>query len=342
MASKRRKAIQKFNDFVKDVRQGNFASIYLFLGQEGFLAKQGSNMLIRALLTEADLSWNLAEYDANDQKPGEVVGFLSTLPVLSAKRAAVVSNLHYWKASDTEVLLPLINDMPDYAHLILTATTMDKRTRCYQAINTCGRVIDVEPLETAAAAKWAVERSRSYDLQLAYGGARQLVDLVGPSLWQLDKELEKLSLYKDVNDRVISEDDLLLLTVPSQEVSDTAIFRFVDTLVAGSKAQSIRQLEELLDSGREPLSILAMIARQWRIMALAWEASQSGVSLREVSKNQGIPQFALERALNQSQRIGPQGIRKALAETLKADRDIKKGYHSAPHAVEILVAKLAK
>lgn len=342
MASKGRNAGYGYKELLGDIRRGTYASIYLFLGKEDFLARQGTMALKQALLSEEDYSWNLAEYGPNEVDAGEVVAFLNTLPIFGAKRVAIIEEFHQWKAADIEGLLPLLEEMPDYAHLILIASSIDKRTKCYRTVSSQGQVVDTSPLDASAAATWVMERGQASGLKFSRRVAQQFVSLVGPSLWQLDKDIEKLATYKDEHDTVVTEADINLMAIPSREVADNAIFRFTDALVAGARAESMGLLQGLLLSGREPLSILAMIARQWRIIAFAWEASAHGIGIGEISKELGVPNFAVQRALSQGQRIGPAGIRRALRATLTADREIKSGYHLAPRALEILVVRLTE
>ena len=342
MASKARQAGYGYKELLADIKRGSYASIYLFLGEEEFLAAQGVTALKKALLQQDDYSWNLAEFGGKEIDADEVVAFLNTLPIFGAKRVAVVEDFHQWKAADTESLLPLLEDMPDYAHLILVSPSIDKRTKCYRALNAQGQVVNVSPLEAPAATTWLMERGQELGLKLSRKAAQHLVNLVGLSLWQLDKELEKLVCYKDEHDLVVTEEDITQIAIPGREVADNAIFRFTDAVAAGAKSDAMALLQQLLASGREPLSILAMIARQWRIIAFATEAARSGIMPQETGRELGVPSFAVQRALVQGQRVGSDGIRGALMATFQTDREIKSGYHPSDRALEILVVRLTE
>ena len=315
MASKARQAGYGYKELLADIKRGSYASIYLFLGEEEFLAAQGVTALKKALLQQDDYSWNLAEFGGKEIDADEVVAFLNTLPIFGAKRVAVVEDFHQWKAADTESLLPLLEDMPDYAHLILVSPSIDKRTKCYRALNAQGQVVDVSPLEAPAATTWLMERGQELGLKLSRKVAQHLVNLVGLSLWQLDKELEKLVCYKDEHDLVVTEEDITQIAIPGREVADNAIFRFTDAVAAGAKSDAMALLQQLLASGREP---------------------------QEIGRELGVPSFAVQRALVQGQRVGSDGIRGALMATFQTDREIKSGYHPSDRALEILVVRLTE
>ncbi len=340
MVAKARTTGYTYQDLVSNIKSGNLASVYLFLGDEDFLIAQGIEALVKALLPGEEGSWNLAEFESKETSPDEVVTFLCTLPVFGARRVAVVRDFHRWTAAETENLMPLLEAMPDYAHLILVADTIDKRTKCYRTINSHGKVVECTRLDASSAIAWVTRRGAELGLKLGPKIARQLVDRVGLSLWRLDSELSKLATYKDESHPQVTEEEIDKLAITGQEVADNAIFRFTDAVAEGNQRLSVELLEELLASGREPLSILAMIARQLRIIAFALEASRVGMRQPDVAKELGVPGFAVQRAMIQGEKLGPSGVRGALIATFQADGEIKSGLHPPDRALELLVARL--
>lgn len=339
---KARKKGHVYQDLRRDIESGNLASIYLLLGDEEFLIAQGVTGLKEALITGDERSWNLAEFEGDENTCDEVATFLNTLPVFSNTRVAVVRGLDRWNAAETEGLLPVLEDMPGYAYLVLTAKSIDKRTRCYRTINSQGKVVEIPGLDPPAAAAWVMNRSGELGLQLSRQIAQQLVDYVGTSLCQLNTELEKLASYKNDADPKISIEDIEQIAIAGREVADNAIFRFTDAVAEGNRGLAMGLLQELLDSGREPLSILAMIARQFRIIAFASEATGVGLFPQEIGQELKVPGFAVRRAMAQGKLLGAEGVRRALRATFQADREIKTGLHQPDRALELLVIRLTE
>jgi len=329
-----------YKNLLADVAQENYAPIYLFLGEEGFLANNGILALKRALLSPDEESWNLAEFHGKESNGDELVAFLCTLPIVGSRRVAIIHDFDQWKVADTESLFPLLEDMPDYAHLIARARSIDRRTKFYRFAQARGQIVDVSPLDAPEAAAWLMDRGRELGLRFSPRVARAMVDQVGLSLWQLDKELEKLACYKDPDDTVVTEADVAALVITGREVADNTIFKFTDAVAVGDRKGAMALLQELLLSGREPLSILTMIARQLRIIAFAVEGARVGISFQEISRELKVPGFVVQRALSQGQRMGATGIRGALLATFQADREIKSGFHEPGNALELLVVRL--
>lgn len=342
MARKSRQTGYTYQNLISDINNGRLASIYLFVGDEDFLVAQGVAALKRALLPGEQGGWNLGEFEAKEANSEEVVTFLSTLPVFGDKRVAVIRDFDRWTAAETEGLLPLMEDMPDYAYLILIAGNIDKRTKCYHSIKSRGKVIEVSGLDAAAAGAWVMSRGAELGLEISRQVARRLVDQVGLSLWQLDSELNKLACYKDKDNPEVTNQEIEEIAVPGREVADNAIFRFTDAVAEGNRRLAMDLLEQLLASGREPLSILVMIARQLRIIAFAGEASRVGISQTDIGRELGVPGFAVQRALIQGQHIGPNSLRGALYATFQTDREIKSGLHQPDRALELLVTRMTE
>ncbi|HHV94318.1 MAG TPA: DNA polymerase III subunit delta [Firmicutes bacterium] len=342
MARQRTAAQYTYRDFMKDMAKGKFFPVYLFLGDEDWLIAQGIKALKAALLADADTSWNFSESQGKEANCEEIAAFLATLPIFGGRKAAVLRDVDRLSPTELESLIPLMENMPDYAHLIMTAESADRRTKWYRTVEGCGQVVAVGQLDPQGAAAWVMERSGQLGLKMSPKSARYLVSQVGISLNQLDKELEKLACYKDENSPEVTLEDIDLLAVKSRDVADNTIFRFTDAVAEGNEQLAVGLLNELLSSGREPLSILAMIARQFRIIAFAWEAFQAGMSSADIGRELGIPPFAVERALAQGRRLGGDCVRGALAAAAQADREIKSGFLQPAAALELLVIRLTR
>ncbi|MGI6566289.1 MAG: DNA polymerase III subunit delta [Firmicutes bacterium] len=342
MVRQRTAAQYTYQDLKKDLAGGKFYPVYLFMGDEDWLISQGIKELKDALLSDAETSWNFGEFQGKETGCDEIAAFLSTLPVFGGRKVAVLRDFDRLATTEVEPLLPLLENMPEHAHLLMTGENIDQRTKRYRMIRDHGKIVAANRLDAQGAAAWVMERSRDLGLSMSGSSARYLVSQVGISLGQLNNELEKLACYKDEDSPEVGIEDIELLAVKGREIADNAIFRFTDAVADGNEQLAVKLLSQLLASGREPLSILAMIARQFRIIAFAWEASRVGMHPGDIGRELGVPAFAVQRALTQGQRIGPDAIRGALAAAAQADREIKSGFYQPRAALELLVIRLTR
>ena len=164
-----------------------------------------------------------------------------------------------------------------------------------------------------------------------------ITEMIGNDLWTLDRELEKLSLY--ATGREITEPDVRALVPYAQEAN---IFAAVDAIVDGRPGDALRLLAQLMQEGREPLYIIAMIERQLRLIALARDLTERGVVQPELGRRMGAnSDFVVRKTLGQARRVSLPEISLKYQRVLESDLAIKQGRLDPEVSLELLVADLA-
>ncbi|MCK5130784.1 MAG: hypothetical protein KAR40_01360 [Candidatus Sabulitectum sp.] len=74
-------------------------------------------------------------------------------------------------------------------------------------------------------------------------------------------------------------------------LEETTAFQFCGEILSGKRGAAMRSLSLLLNSGEEPIRLLALLYSQWRQVAGARELLQSGIPPQAAAKKLGIPQF---------------------------------------------------
>ena len=166
---------------------------------------------------------------------------------------------------------------------------------------------------------------------------RCLADHVGNNLWTLDREIEKLALY--TAERCIDENDVKELV---SKVREANIFSAVDAILDGKPDAAFRLLHQLRQDGREATSIIALIGRQLRLMALARDLYERGVPQRDWGSRLGIAsRFALRKTIEQSRRYSWIDLNLRFQQLLETDLSLKQGRVEPDLALEIMVGDLA-
>ena len=164
-----------------------------------------------------------------------------------------------------------------------------------------------------------------------------ITEMIGNDLWTLDRELEKLSLY--AAGREITEPDVRALVPYAQEAN---IFAAVDSIMDGRPGDALRLLSQLMQEGREPLYVIAMIERQLRLIALARDLTERGVVQPELGRRMGAnSDFVVRKTLGQARRMSLPEISQKYQRVLESDLAIKQGRLDPEVSLELLVADLA-
>ncbi len=199
---------------------------------------------------------------------------------------------------------------------------------------------DVKELATPAGealARWIKERAAAKGAQIAPGAIRLMSQFVGGNLRVLDGELEKLSLYvKRPVERPIEESDVRTLVSQAREAN---IFAGVDALMDGRSGAALQNIQQLRSDGADFSYIVAMTARQLRLVALAKDLLDRGHKQAELGSKLGIRQdFAVRRTVDQARKRSWSGIQRLYGKLLEADLAVKDGRLGEDVALELLAS----
>ena len=186
-----------------------------------------------------------------------------------------------------------------------------------------------------ALSRWVRTVTAAHGASIVPGAIGLLNRLVGPDLWALDNELEKLALY--AAGAPISEAHVRELVTQAREAS---IFNLVDALVEGRATVALRASLRLRESGADFSYIVAMIARQLRQVLLARDLVDNGCPWSDVGQRLEVSaEFALRKTLEQARKHTRQGLVQLYEALLEADLAVKQGRTNEDLALELLLIR---
>jgi DNA polymerase-3 subunit delta len=187
---------------------------------------------------------------------------------------------------------------------------------------------------------WIQDRARSAAQgpgQISSEAAALLAALIGPDLRLLDLEIEKLLLY--AGDRMVTSEDVQLLVSHAREAS---IFDLVDCVGRRETGRALRLLHRLLDEGEPPLKLLAMLARQIRILIQLREIGEREMDPREVARQLKLHPFVVQKGLTQARNFELAQLEAAHERVVQTDWAIKSGRSEPVLALDMLVVALTR
>ncbi len=133
-------------------------------------------------------------------------------------------------------------------------------------------MIEFAPLKPAELTAWLEKQARQAGKTLGPGTAAEIMTRAGTGLQALSVEIHKLILYAGENS-VITVKDVAAVTPPHPEED---VFAVVDAIGEMNPARAMAGIERLIRQKQPPPAILAMVARQIRLILRAGEALRSG------------------------------------------------------------------
>jgi DNA polymerase-3 subunit delta len=184
---------------------------------------------------------------------------------------------------------------------------------------------------------WIQQRARDAGGEISWDASRLMATLAGNDLRLLDQEIDKLLLY--ANGQQVTETDVRALVSRARESS---VFDLVDHVGRREADKALRLLHRLLDEGEPPLRLMAMLARQVRILIQVSELQASRMTQDQIAKRLKLHPYVVKKGLAQAHNFDMRQLEKAHALLVETDWMIKTGDMEGVLALDMLVVSLTR
>jgi DNA polymerase III subunit delta len=173
--------------------------------------------------------------------------------------------------------------------LVIITNKLDaatQKTAWFKAIDSCGAVLQVWPIDISQLPVWLEKRLKSFGLITDYKGRQLLANHVAGNLLAAVQEIEKLSLlYGNGN---ITVDQI------SAAITDNSrfnIFNLLDAAINNQPESIIKILERLRDENTEPTLILWALVNELRSLIKISSDIKQGLNIEQALTKNFVWQF---------------------------------------------------
>jgi DNA polymerase III subunit delta len=322
-------------------------TFYVLHGDDEFSRKAEVRTMRSRMGDQSTAELNTVFHDGRSTSVAEVVAAAQQMPFLSDKRLVIVDGMLMWLTrkgggktakAEMEKLVAELPRLPDSARLVFVESeTLDANHPVLKLVNQ-------EPRGYAKAfnpprdpTRWIIKQVEHHGGAIEPQAAAALAALVGMDLGAADNECIKLLTYVGTN-RPITEADVSLLT---QHVPDVVIWDMVDALAARNGKTALLLIHRMLkDKSNEPLGLMAMINRQFRLLLQAKEMLQAGGNVYDIPDVRSS--FVVQKLTQQARNFTSEELENIYRHLLEVDHGLKSGKYAKPElALDLLVASLA-
>ena len=185
---------------------------------------------------------------------------------------------------------------------------------------------------------WVIKRVKAKGALIDEDAAVGLAEAIGDDLRVIDSEIEKILTYIGKDAPRITYRHLELVPYSGQ----TNVFKLVDDIGRRNARGALRMLHKLLDEGgpEEPVRLMGMIVRQFRILIKVKELSGQGLPTKTIAQRAGVHNFVAEKAQAQATNFSMAQLEAIYQRLLQTDLEIKTGKMNPVLALGTLVATL--
>ena len=312
----------------KALAKGTVSPVYLLTGEDLFRKKELIDKIIAAVHPD---DFNIYSSSADKADMGEVLALANTAPVFSERRLVILTGIEKLRKDPKEALIRYLENPLETTVLVLTHNDSKKfktEKALAAAAVTGGDTANFDELKRDDLAMWIRERLKQNSLNADFDAVETLCEAVGGDLNALSQEIEKLALYTaERENKTITKDDVLAGVGFSKEENPFELSNAVQYM---NKKKALQLVDKLLDSGEEPVGVLAKITYPIEKMARIKMMSSAGMAPSDITRAAGL-MFWESSLINNARNYPSQDIfLKTLDRIIEADKALKTSTASDP------------
>jgi DNA polymerase III subunit delta len=318
--------------------------VTLYYGIESFLIEEACNRLCDQVPVD-ERDWNLLTIDLEETTLTQVIQEAETPSFFGGKRLILAKNATFFTTTkpkrelnhNLDALLTYLAQQEETSSIVFTIASdkLDKRKKLVKQMEKQASIIKFDPLKGKVLLKWVTDRFRSCQVKISHDMCVTFIQIVGGNLRLLDQECRKLAIFAGING-VVSEGAIRELIPRTLEDN---VFQLTEKIAEQKIADAWQIWDDLLTKKEEPIRILALITRQFRLLYQTKVLIARGLGTSEIAKQLSVHPYPIKLAVSQSVAFSEDMLRKLLAMCIAADQDIKSGKIQKNIAVEqILLA----
>lgn len=327
--------------------QKPLAPVYLLYGTQDYLIRLMKKNLIHEALEDENRDFNLSSYDMLEAPIEQALEDAETIPFMGEKKVVVIHNPYFLtsekvKSKIVQNLKPfeqyIQHPSPDTVFLIIASyEKLDRRKKLVKTLEKNAKVYELNRLSDQTLYQILKQVAAQYGGEYTRSGHEQLIASVGSDLARLASETGKCALYCGP-DRPI--DGQAVLEICSRSL-ETNVFLLVNKVMQKKTAEALRLLHDLVRMKEEPLKLLALLERQFRMAYQVGYYRDAGYTLSSIAEKVGVHPYAVKLAAEQTHLYSRDMLKRALDKCAETDYKIKTGMADKVLALELLIHETA-
>lgn len=319
--------------------------IYLIAGKQNVRLKSQMKNIIEKTIKAVD-SMNFVKFDATNTLVQEIVDEANYLPLGYDNKAVVVDNCYFLlkekgkvkidSDQDYDKLIDYINHPDETTDLIFLVNTsdsdIDSKSKIYQAIEANGQVVALsEPKENEWQQVVAVYFKKKWpDTVIDSDAIYELARRTEGDYASLYNNGSKLALYTN---HIRFEDVTLMVTRPLEENA----FMLFNYLIDEKNIEAVSLYRDLKNGNVEPVTLIGMIANQFRLLNRVSYLAKKGMNQDEIAKELNINPIRAKILRKNSFLISQKRINQTLEDLYQLDLQIKSGLVDRFYSFELFL-----
>lgn len=184
----------KFEKIMENLKNGEFAPVYLLHGAESYFIDAVTNYIEQHALTEAEKAFNQVILYGKEADHLAVVDNARQFPMMSQRRVVIIKEAQAMRSLtklETYVNAPSPQTVLVIAH---KGKSLDKRTKFGKALAKTAVILDAKKLYDNQVPSWISAYAKLHKTQIDPEAAALLAEYLGQDLAKIANEIEKIKI----------------------------------------------------------------------------------------------------------------------------------------------------
>ncbi|EIT85236.1 DNA polymerase III subunit delta [Fictibacillus macauensis ZFHKF-1] len=331
----------------KHLKSQQFQPFYVLYGTETYVIDEALQAIVDQAIAPEDRDFNYSAYDYLETPIQSIVGDAETVPFMGERKVVVVKNALFLTGAkekskvehDLSTLETYVADPPPFTLFvfIVPAEKLDERKKLVKAVKKRGELVMAQPLNADSATEWVKNRALELGVQIDQEAAHYLTARTGNELHSLEQEMEKLSLY-------VGKSGMITVSIVESLVPRTLednVFDLIDRIVHKKIDEALRIFYDLMKQNEEPIKLLSLMARQFRIIFSVKELSKKGYGEKQMATSLKLHPYVVKLASKQARMFAEEELLHLLDGIAEADYAMKTGKMEKRLIIELFMLKMA-
>jgi DNA polymerase-3 subunit delta len=313
--------------------------ILLICGEETYFSSKKISQIKEKFLSDNKEMGIIVEYSYDNFDVNDFSNKVLAVAFFEERKMFILSNFLSDKSKnnkDNDKLLEILDKAPESSLIVFWEKNSKSNNKLFKEIEKRSKKIwNFEKLHNIKINNWVKSEIKLRGSDINKAALEKLISYSDNDLWQLDQEIEKLTLYK--NGKQITEIDIKKIVSSNIQ---TNIFNFIDSIGRKDKKNALLELNKLLSKGEEPVYILKMLIYQIKNMLIIKDLSEKNMNKKEISEITKKHPYVIEKTLNQLTNFSLKELRYLYDEVFNLEITIKRGGQKPDNALAFFAEKV--
>jgi DNA polymerase-3 subunit delta len=324
------------DQLIHEALAGKVPPVCVLSGSERVLVERAIDALKTAALGDGPSGFNDDLFQGAGLAASKVFSAARTMPMMAQRRFVLVRSVEKMADAELEALATYLQKPSPDACVVLCAEKLDGRNKLTKAAMAAGAWFEAAPPKAHEMPEIARREAKARGHALGMDAANSLSDALGPDLSALDDALERLSLFVGAGAAIeVEHVDACVAHVRTESV-----WALVDAVSGRDTRGALVAAASLLGDREPPLKILALVARQLRMLAKMRDALASGLGPQEAAQKAGAAPFKARELGNAARRLDDRRLTRAFRLIAEADLALKGSKVAGPRVLERTLLEL--